>query len=151
MIVKEIDLFKGIDPEVMEEIANICSEEEYTKDTVLFEKGEEAESLYILEQGALNLVIKNGGSLIYSLTEPGEVFGWSSLVESGLYTASGVCATDLKAVKIEREKLDKIFDRHPEVGFKVLKRLARVISQRLSNAYRDLLSARGQDTTPSYG
>jgi CRP/FNR family transcriptional regulator, cyclic AMP receptor protein len=151
MIVKEIDLFKGIDPEVMEEIANICSEEEYTKDTVLFEKGEEAESLYILEQGALNLVIKNGGSLIYSLTEPGEVFGWSSLVESGLYTASGVCATDLKAVKIEREKLDKIFDRHPEVGFKVLKRLAGVISQRLSNAYRDLLSARGQDTTPSYG
>jgi CRP-like cAMP-binding protein len=151
MIVKEIDLFRGIDPEVMEEIANICSEEKYTKDTVLFEKGEEAESLYILEQGALNLVIKNGGSLIYSLTEPGEVFGWSSLVESGLYTASGVCATDLKAVKIEREKLDKIFDRHPEVGFKVLKRLARVISQRLSNAYRDLLSARGQDTTPSYG
>ena len=53
MIVNEIDLFKGIDPEVMEKIANISSEEEYTKDTVLFEKGEEAESLYILEQGAL--------------------------------------------------------------------------------------------------
>ena len=151
MIVKEIDLFRGIDPEVMEEIANICSEEKYTKDTVLFENGEEAESLYILEQGALNLVIKNGGSLIYSLTEPGEVFGWSSLVESGLYTASGVCATDTKVVKIEREKLERVFDRHPEVGFKVLRRLARVISQRLSNAYRDLLSARGQDTTPSYG
>jgi hypothetical protein len=49
------------------------------------------------------------------------------------------------------KKLDKIFDRHPEVGFKVLKRLAGVISQRLSNAYRDLLSARGQDTTLSYG
>lgn len=151
MIVKEIDLFRGIDPEVMEEIANICSEEKYTKDTVLFEKGEEAESLYILEQGTLNLVIKNGGSLIYSLTEPGEVFGWSSLVESGVYTASGVCATDTKVVKIEREKLERVFDRHPEVGFKVLKRLAGVISQRLSNAYRDLLSARGQDTTPSYG
>lgn len=151
MIVKEIDLFRGIDPEVMEEIANICSEEKYTKDTVLFEKGEEAESLYILEQGTLNLVIKNGGSLIYGLTEPGEVFGWSSLVESGVYTASGVCATDTKVVKIEREKIERVFDRHPEVGFKVLKRLAGVISQRLSNAYRDLLSARGQDTTPSYG
>lgn len=151
MIVNEIDLFKGIDPEVMEEIANICSEEEYTKDTVLFEKGEEAECFYILEQGTLNLVIKNGGSLIYGLTESGQVFGWSCMVESGVYTASGVCGTDVMAVKIKREKLDKIFDRHPEIGLKVLKRLARVISQRLSNAYRDLLSARGQDTTPSYG
>jgi len=119
---------------------------------VLFEKGEKAESLYILEQGTLNLLIKNGGSLIFSLTEPGEVFGWSSLVESGLYTASGICATDIKVVKIEREKLEGVFDRHPAVGLKVLKRLTGIISQRLSNAYRELLSARMQDTTtPSYG
>jgi hypothetical protein len=50
------------------------------------------------------------------------------MVESGVYTASGVCGTDLKAVKIKREKIDKIFAHHPEVGFKVLKRLAGVIS-----------------------
>ena len=151
MIIKEIDLFKGIDPKVMNEIVDICSEESYAKDTVLFKKGEKADCLYILQEGSVNLVIENGGSIIYSLTEPGEVFGWSSLVESGLYTASAVCTMDSKAVKIEREKLDKIFNLHPNVGHKVLKRLAGVISQRLSNAYRDLLSARGQDTTPSYG
>jgi len=151
MILKEIDLVKGIDPKIMEEIVNICSEENYTKDTVLFKKGEEADSLYILEEGSIKLVIENGGSITYSLTDPGEVFGWSSMVESGLRTASGDCATDLKVVKIEKEKLDKIFNLHPDVGFTVLKRLAGVISERLSNAYRDLLSARGQDTTPSYG
>jgi len=151
MIVKEIELFRGIDPEVMNEIVNICSEENYVKDTVLFKKGEEADCLYILEEGSVNLVIEDGGTLVYSLTEPGRVFGWSSMVESGIYTASGVCATDSKVVKVEREKLDKIFDLHPDVGLKVLKRLAGVISQRLINSYRDLLSARGQDTTPSYG
>ena len=109
MIVKEIDLLRGIDPEVMEAIANICSEEEYNKDTVLFEKGEEAEALYILEQGTLNLVIKNASTLIYSLSEPGDIFGWSSMVESGVYTASAVCAADLKAIKIERERLERVF------------------------------------------
>jgi len=151
MIVKEIDLFKGIDSEVMKEIANICTEESYAKDAVLFKEGEEAERLYILEEGSLNLVIENGGSLTYTLTEPGLVFGWSSMVESGRYTASAVCATDSKVVRIEREKLDKIFNLHPEVGLIVLKRLAGIISERLSNAYRDLLSARREDTTPSYG
>lgn len=151
MIVKEIDLFKETDPEVMKEIGDICSEESYAKDTVLFKRGEEADYLYILEEGSVNLVIENGGSLVFSLTEPGDVFGWSSMVESGQYTASGVCVTDLKVVKIERERLDKIFNLHPDVGLKVLKRLAGVISQRLSNSYRDLLSARGQVTAPSYG
>ena len=151
MIVGEIDLFKGIASEIMNEMANICSEESHAKDTVLFEKDEEAKCLYILEEGTVNLVIKNGGSLVYSLTEPDEVFGWSSMVEPGLYTASGVCATDVKVVKIERDKLNKIFDLHPDVGLKVLKRLGGVFSKRLSNSYRDLLSARKGGPPPSYG
>jgi CRP/FNR family cyclic AMP-dependent transcriptional regulator len=151
MIVKEIELFKGIEHAVMNQIANICSEENYSKGVVLFKKGEKAESLYILEEGRVNLVIENGGTITYILKEPGQVFGWSSMVESGKYTASGVCAADLKVLKIERDKLDKIFNQYPEAGLKILKRLAAVISQRLTNAYNDLLSARRQDITPSYG
>jgi len=151
MIVKEIELFKDIDTEVMNEIANICSEESYAKGTVLFEKGDEAERLYILMEGRVRLVVKNGGTLNFNLTGQGDIFGWSCMVESGRYTASGVCATDLKAVKIEREKLDKIFSLHPDAGVKVLRRLAGVFSKRLSNAYQNLLSARGTETSPSYG
>jgi len=151
MIVEEIELFKGIDPTIMEEIVNICSEQNYTKDTVLFKKGDVADCIYILVEGTIKLLIENGGSITYSLSDPGEVFGWASMLESGLRTASGVCATDLKSVKIEKKELDAIFNTHPEVGLMVLKRLAKVISERLSNAYRDLLSARGHDTTPSYG
>ena len=151
MILKEIELFEGVHFEVMNEIADICSEESYSKETVLFEKDEQAKCLYILLEGTVYLVIKNGGTITYSLKDPGDEFGWSSMFEDGYYTASGICATDLKVVKIERNQLNKIFKNHPDVGFTVLKRLAGVISKRLSNAYRDLLSARSMDTTPSYG
>ncbi len=140
MIVEEIDLFKGIDFEIMKDIADICSDQNYTKDTVLFEKDGPTENLYILENGTVNLVVKNGGLLSYNLSSPGEVFGWSSMGESGLYTASAVCATDVKAVRIERKKLDKIFKLHPDAGLKILRKLANVFSKRLSNAYRDNLS-----------
>ena len=151
MIIREIDLFKDIDFEVMNAIAGICSEEDYEKDTVIFQKDEDANFLFILLEGTLHLVIKNGGSIIYHLADPGEVFGWSSMVEGGRYTATGTCATDLKAVKIGRKDLDKIFRKHPLAGYKVLQRLAGVISKRLSNSYRDLLSVRGTDASPSYG
>jgi CRP-like cAMP-binding protein len=151
MILQEIELFEGIDPEIMNEIVNICSEENYPQNTVLFKMGEEAECLYILEEGIVKLVIENGGTLTFALEESGEVFGWSSLVESGHYTASGVCASDVKTLKIERDELNKIFNLHPNAGLRVLKRLGDVISRRLTDAYRDLLSATGQDTTPSYG
>lgn len=152
MILNETDLFKGIKFEVMEEIANISSEESYAKDTVLFERGEKADCLYVLEQGTIDLVVKSeGSSIVYSLTEPGEVFGWSSIVEPGVYTASGVCAENTKVVKIKQEKLDKLFELHPDAGLKILRRLGGVFSKRLSNAYRDILSARSNKTSPSYG
>ena len=151
MIVTEIELFQGIEAEVMNQISNICSEENYSKGLVLFNKGEKAESLYILVEGSLHLIIANGGMITYLLKDPGQVFGWSSMVESGHYTASGVCATDIKVLRIEKKELDKLFSQYPDAGLTILKRLAAVISQRLSNAYNDLLSARRHDTTPSYG
>ncbi len=142
MIINEIELFKGINFEVMEEIAGIASEEGYSKDTVMFERGTQADCLYILEQGTVNLVIKSGVSIVYNLKEPGEIFGWSSLVEPSTYTASAVCAEDTKVVKLQKSKLEKLFDLHPDVGLKVLRRLGGVFSKRLANVYQDLLSAR---------
>jgi CRP-like cAMP-binding protein len=151
MIIKEIELFKGIDNEVMNAIADICSEKSYANGTVLFEKNEEANRLYILVEGTVKLRITNGGTLTYSLSDQGDIFGWSCMVESGHYTASGVCATDLKALEIRREAMDKIFDAHPHAGIKILKRLAGVFSKRISNSYQDLLSAGRTETSPSYG
>jgi CRP-like cAMP-binding protein len=140
MILSETEFFKGIDSEVMNKITAICSEENHPKDAVLFKKDEDAKSLFILKGGTVNLVIQNGGTLATPLSDPGEVFGWSCMVENGVYTASGICATDAKVVKIDRDKLDEIFDQHPDVGLILIKRLGAVFSKRLSNVYRDLLS-----------
>jgi signal transduction histidine kinase len=137
MIIKEIDLFKGIDLEVLNKIADICSEENYTKDTVLFNKGDDAERLYILEEGTVKLIIQNGGTISNSLTEPGDIFGWSCMAEFGRYTSSGICATDVKAMMIERNKLNNIFDLHPDIGLKIVRRFAGVFSKRISNYDRE--------------
>lgn len=140
MILSETELFRDIASEVMNKIIAISKEEEHPKGTVLFKKDEEAKSLFILKAGAVNLVIQNGGTLSTPLKESGEVFGWSCMVEGGLYTASGICATDSKIVRIDRDKLNEIFNQHQDVGLKILKRLGAVFSKRLSGAYRDLLS-----------
>ena len=105
--------------------------------------------VYILIEGTAHLEIRNGGSITYRMNGPGEIFGWSSMFESGRYTASGICATDLKVIKIQRDKINKIFSEHPDAGIKILRRLGTVFSTRLSNAYRDLLSARSADSGPS--
>jgi CRP-like cAMP-binding protein len=151
MIVQDTYLFKGVDRKVMDEIASISLEENYERNTVLFRKGENAGNLYILKEGKVELVIKDGGSVVYILTEPGEVFGWSSMVESGEYSATAVSLTDMKVWRIEREKLEKIFSLHPKDGLIVLKRLAGIIMKRLAYAYKELLSVGVKESAPEYG
>jgi CRP/FNR family transcriptional regulator, cyclic AMP receptor protein len=140
MFISKYDLFGGISSRVMKEITDICVEEVYDKGTTIFNQGERAENLYILREGTLNLMVKNGGSLVFSLSEQGEVFGWSSLFESGRYTASGICDTDLKVFKIERKELYKILKHNAGDGFIIMRRLAGVIANRLNRAYQDILS-----------
>ena len=140
MFINKYDLFGGISSRVMKEITDICVEEVYDKGTTIFNQGERAENLYILREGTLNLMVKNGGSLVFSLSEQGEVFGWSSLFESDRYTASGISDTDLKVFKIERKALYTILKQNPGDGFIVMRQLAGVIANRLKRAYQDILS-----------
>ena len=140
MILNETDFFEGIDAEVMNKITAICREEGHPKDKVLFNKNEDARSIFILKKGTVNLVLKNGGMFIIPLSNPGEIFGLSGLVERSNYTASGVCATDAKVVRIDRDKLNEVFDQHPHEGLILVKRLGAVLSKKLSRLYRDFFS-----------
>ena len=140
MHITESDLFYGLDLNVMSKIADICSEEQYADGTVIFEEGKAADHLYILEEGIVDLLIDKD-TCIYSLTEMSEIFGWSSLVESAKYTATAVCKTDVKALKIPTRTLQRIFDENPEVGNVVFRRLAGIFNKRLTKTYQKFLPA----------
>ena len=138
--ITEMDLFTGLNLDVMREIADsCCSEERYVKGSVLFEEGEDAKYLYILVGGTVDLKIK-GEKTVYSLTEQSDIFGWSGLVENARYTAGAVCHTDVKAIKIETgAKLGRIFDDNPDFGLAVYRRLSGLFNKRLSVIYHKFL------------
>jgi len=137
MHITEMDLFTGLNLEVMGEIADkCCTEASYEKGTVLFRQGEPACFLYILVEGAVDLRLKEETTVI-SLTEPSDIFGWSSLVENAQYTASAVCRSPVKVIKIETgPKLGRILNAHPDVGLVLYRRLAGLFNKRLASIYQ---------------
>jgi len=65
--ITEMDLFTGLDLNVMREIADTaCTEVTYTKGTVIFTEGESANALFILEKGTVDLKI-GGEKTVYKL------------------------------------------------------------------------------------
>jgi len=152
MFIQEADLFKGMSQEFMTELGKIMVEESYREGTFLFNKGDAANYFYVLEEGRVKLSIgKGGGHVVNILGDPGEAFGWSSLVEFEAYTASAECLVPCRLIKIEKEKVNKLFEGHPSDGVMFYKHLAGVVGQRLINSYNSLLSAQPVEAIPSYG
>ena len=140
MHITEMDLFTGLDLNVMGEIADTCcTEEDYSKDTVLFKEGDEATSLYILVNGSVDLKIKDE-TTVYSLSEQSDIFGWSSMVENSQYTATAVCRNDVMVIKIDTRRLNRLFNENPIFGLTVYRRLCGVFNKRLSSIYQRFLS-----------
>ena len=137
MDISKIDLFSGIEANVKEEIVQNCSEQNFSKGSTIFQKGETANCLYILMEGKINLVVKDDNDTMYSLTKSGEVFGWSSIVDKGVYSASCVCLTDIKVKSIEKDKIDDIFNRHPKAAVAIYRHLGSIFSKRMGNAFRN--------------
>jgi CRP-like cAMP-binding protein len=138
--ITEMDLFTGLNLNVMGEIADAaCTEAAYAKGTVIFNEGDPAVALFILGSGAVDLQI-GGEKTVYRLTEESDIFGWSSLVENAQYTATAIAQTDIQTVKIDTRKMNRVFNDNPMVGLTVYRRLSAVFNKRLSSIYHRFLS-----------
>jgi CRP/FNR family transcriptional regulator len=148
MFIQKSKLFREMEQNVLNEINKIMVKESCTEGTVLFHRGQSANDLYILREGSIELTIGDNGHVTYVVKSPGEAFGWSSLVNQHLYTASAVCSSPTEVIRIQSEKLHRIFEKHPASGLLFFRRLAEIISKRVATSYNLLL--RSHERTSRY-
>lgn len=142
MFIKEVELFHGIPSHIIDEIAKFVIEENFLAGHFLFQEGDFAEFLYILEEGAIDIVIhgQEGKRISFLLDKTGLVFGWSALIEPNRYTASAECVKESRVIKIDGERLLRTFERYPAHGMTIIKRLAGIIADRLMKCYHEIIA-----------
>jgi len=150
MIIQKFDLFKDIGQEAMKKISKVMVEESYEKGSVLYKAGDPAINLYLIVDGSVTLSVGTAGKVSYTAHRPGEVFGWSSMVDRPGYVYTAECYTKCTLVRIEKEKLDRLMEEDPKTGLIFFKRLAGAVVQRLVDNYSHFLSA-GSLSHVTYG
>ena len=151
MFIQEAELFKGLTQDFMNELSNILVEESYGKGTVLFAEGDPAGFLYVLAEGRVRLAIGQQAEIEHSIANPGDAFGWSSLVDRVAYTARAECVAPSRLIRIEKEQLNKVLTRHPGDAMEFFKRLAAAIGHRLIVVYNAFLESQGAERPESFG
>ena len=136
MIIREVDLFEGMNEEIEQELAKVMEGESYSSGEVIIKEGAAADNFYVLQAGALNVKVAGARQTTHVAIRPGEAVGWSSLAGRETYTASVECAEPSKLVKINKDKLDQVLRRYPGAGLLFYKRLAGLVGDRLIKCYQ---------------
>ena len=140
---KKVDIFKGLDQDQLDRISAGCREKEYQNNHRLFTEGENADRVWIVMEGQVDLRFDLPGrptseeNTIFSITA-GSTLGWSSFVPPFQYKLSAYCATrSCKILQIDKEFLLGLFEKDNRMGYRVVSNLTGVASthfHRLQNS-----------------
>lgn len=133
--IEESDLFKGVSTEFLNKIGQIGEIRNFKRDSVICMANEKARYIYQLVYGQIDIMLAEKEVIHFTVNRPGEIFGWSALVEPYIYTATAKCKSDVRVLRISRDSLEKIIIQHPTDGLAILRHLTSIISQRLRHAY----------------
>ena len=105
----------------------------FDKDEILFKEGEPAHRFYMLRSGNVLLEqrISDKVTACVGSVKPGFSFGWSAMVDNGIYTTEAVCIEPSEIYSFKRDKINKLFEQDPEMGFRMYQRLLEIIKKRL--------------------
>lgn len=151
MIIAKSLLFEGMPAEFVSSVGAMLHEEHHDEGKTLFRAGDAAETLYFLEDGRVRLTVGDPGSVCRTVRTPGEVFGWSSLLGSGGYTATAQCLTSCRVMKVNAADLSRVLEQNPAIGMEFYRRVAAMVRERLIDSYRHLVTYDSRKPQPAWG
>jgi hypothetical protein len=127
---RNVDILQGLTDWELKIVSQFFQEEILEEGILLFQEGEKADRLFILEEGAVSLTFKEEEQ--YSVSDSGRIVGWSFLVPPNRYTASAVTTAPSKLLMIKSPDFYYLIHKEPRMGVKVMENLAQVVASRLS-------------------
>jgi hypothetical protein len=127
---RKVDILQGLTDWELKIIAQFFKDENFPESMTLFEEGQRADRLFILEEGEISIQLSKGER--YSLHTPGKIVGWSFLVPPNRYTASAETTAPSRLLVMESPDFYYLIHKEPRMGVKVMANLAQVVASRLA-------------------
>lgn len=126
----KVPIFSNLNNEELLEIVNMTGHNNYSKGENIFLEGDEAETLYLINEGKIKLYkyTKDGKQQILHILSEGDFFGELNLFKNSQYGFSAEAIGSSKICTLTKDKMKSIILSKPEIGIKILE----VVGDRLS-------------------
>ncbi len=128
------EFFKGFSNEQLAALASVASEVELSHGDLIFAEGGHADSAYAIVDGsvALELNVAHRGNHIVQTLHRGEMLGWGWLSPPYRWSFSALALDPTHLIRFDAEQLRQLQDEDCALGYVMMKRFARVMTDRLA-------------------
>lgn len=140
-ILEKLHFSADLPEELRMQLASVSDVRQFATREAIFRQGVTNSNLYLVRTGSIALEMRvSGRGFVRILTVgPGEVFGWSSLINKGKMTTSAIVVNDAEIISIPAPRLREICSSNSEFGFLLMRQMANAISKRLVATRMQLL------------
>jgi CRP-like cAMP-binding protein len=146
---RKIYLFQDLDPGEIRQVLSLTTPRKYAAGEVIIQEGEPGDSLFIMESGeveitkqltlALDEDTPKERVMIRLKAENYIYFGEMAILEHETRSATVTALTDSTLLELQQKDFLELLTQHPDMGVKLLLRLAQVLSRHLRKSNQDVV------------
>jgi CRP/FNR family cyclic AMP-dependent transcriptional regulator len=129
---KQFVMLGYLSDEMLESLVPITEMLLFDAHETIFRQGQAADRLYLLKKGKVLLEQRISDTLTVSLSsiKPGFSFGWSAMLDNGVYSTDAVCSQACEIYSFREFRIKKLMAENHSMGFIISQRLLYVLKKR---------------------
>ncbi len=146
---RECQVFSVLSNAQLEEVTSSVIEKQYDGGTTIFQEGDSAEELLVIQEGKValqmtlpNVQVQMGRRITVDIVTGNEVIGWEAIIEPYIYTLTAICMQKVRILSINGNKLRGLLQGNSNIGYMVLKGITKMVASRLEGTSRMMASER---------
>ena len=137
-----VTIFKELSEEELDPVKHLIFERSFKAGSTLFLEGMKGEVFYIVKEGKIDILKKNGGEEVPIATlGPGEFVGEMSIIDDEPRSATAKVSEDSLLLIITKKCFSDIMRATPGGANKILLAMLKIVNQRLRETNRKLAQA----------
>jgi CRP/FNR family transcriptional regulator, cyclic AMP receptor protein len=129
-LLAHIPLFESLTPQDIDALSNRLEEIGYAEGQVIFKQGDEGSSLFIIDEGAVEISYGEGrGRVALATLFNGQYFGELSLFDGAPRSATATASKPSRLIRLDRDDLVDFVNKNPSAALRIIAEMSERLRQ----------------------